>query len=71
MKKTAQKIINAIIQGAHTTDMIIRNQGLELHYREVCEAIAWLEIEGVIEYHNRNMAHEYGYFITEEGWQRI
>lgn len=70
-KSIAQKVINAIIQGAHTTDMIIRNQGLELQYREFCKAIAWLEIEGIIECHNRNMAHEYGYFITDEGWSRI
>ena len=70
-KKIATQVINAIIQGAHTTDMIIRNQSLERHGFEVAEAIAYLQTKGIIEYHNRNMASEYGYFITEEGWSHI
>jgi DNA-binding GntR family transcriptional regulator len=71
IKQIANQIKNAIIQGAHTTHMIIINQGLELRYNEVCEALAWLESEGLVEYHNRNLAHEYGWFITDKGWSKI
>lgn len=70
-KRIARKIFNAIIQGAHTTDMIIRNQNLELEYTDVCKTLAKLEADGVIEYHNRNLAKEYGYFITEAGWMQV
>jgi predicted transcriptional regulator len=70
-KVIAQKIINAITHGAHTKEMIIRNQELETELETVCKVIEWLQNEGIIEYHNRNMAHEYGYFITEEGWRAI
>ena len=71
VKRVANQIINAIIQGAHTTDMIIRNQGLELKYREFCKAIAYLQMEGIVELHNRNMANEYGYYITDFGWTTL
>lgn len=67
----ARKIVNAILQGAHTTDMIIRNQGLETQYRAVCKTLAWLQSQGIIEYHNRNLAQEYGYFIADNAWNRI
>lgn len=64
-------IIIAILLGAHTTDMIIRNRGLETQYKAVCKALVSLQVKGLIEYTNDNMANEYGYFITEEGWLNI
>lgn len=51
--------------------MIIRNQGLETQYRAVCKTLAWLQSQGIIEYHNRNLAQEYGYFIADNAWNRI
>lgn len=67
-ERIARKVLNAIVQGAHTTDMIIRNQNLELEYMDVCKTLDKMAKDGVIEYHNRNMAKEFGYFITEAGW---
>ena len=71
MKKQeiTRKVLNAIISGAHTMDMIIRNQALSVERQKVCSAIKKLQDNGIIEYHNRNMAHEYGYYITDEGWK--
>lgn len=70
-KKMAQQIIVAILQGAHTPDMIMRNRGIYTEYKEFCEAMAALQIEGIIECHNRNMAHEWGYYLTDKGMQSI
>ncbi len=67
----AQQVINAILQGAHTTEMILRNQHLEAQRMEVCEAMAYLLSEEIIEYSNDNYAHEYGYYISDKGWQII
>lgn len=70
-KRVAQQIINAILHGAHTTQMIIKNQGLELESATVEGQLASLECQGIIEYHNRNMAKEFGWFLTDEGQSRI
>lgn len=67
----ARRIVGAIINGRHTRDIIIKYLQLETEYREVSFALAILQQEGIIEYHNRNMANEYGYFITDEGWNMI
>lgn len=64
-------VIIAILLGAHTTDMIVLNRCLETRYSDVCLALLSLEIKGYIEYTNKNMANEYGYFLTEKGWLNI
>lgn len=70
-KRIAQQIIIAILQGAHTTQMIIKNRGLEFESAMVEGQLASLECQGIIEYHNRNMAKEFGWFLTDEGQSRI
>ena len=71
LNEVENAVIIAILLGAHTTDMIIENRCLETRYSDVCLALSSLEIMGYIEYTNKNMANEYGYFLTEKGWLNI
>ena len=68
-KVIARKVLNAIINGAHSMEMIIRNQELYAERDKVCDTIKRMQTDGIIEYHNRNMANEYAYYITDEGWK--
>lgn len=67
-KKIKEAIIDAIIHGRHGSRNIISYCHLERKYREFCRAIAELQMNGIIEYHNRNEAKEYGYFLTEKAY---
>ena len=63
------KVIIALLMGAHTADMITAN-GNE-NYKDICVALVSLQVKGLIKYDNNNMANEFGYYLTEKGWNSI
>lgn len=65
------RIICAIIRGCHKTANIMKETFGFGEYRQFCEAIANLQKEGLVVCSNDNMAHEWGYFLTDKAWSLI
>ena len=65
------RIMMAILSGCHKTANIMAEAFRFDEYRIFCNAIADLQRHGIVVCSNNNEAHEWGYFITEKGFQII
>ena len=65
------KIVCAILRGCHKTENIMKEMFEATEYRQFCDAIASLQKKGLVVCTNENMAHEWGYFLTDKAYQQM